>query len=57
LAVILVTAQLERDKASTFPEEWPWRSARRMLLDASEAVANLSQTELRRALVEIQTRA
>jgi signal transduction histidine kinase len=52
-----LTAQLEREKAGTPAEEWPWAPARRMLLDACEAVANLSQTELRRALVEIQTRA
>lgn len=52
-----LTAQLEREKAGTPAEEWPWVPARRMLLDACEAVANLSQTELRRALVEIQTRA
>ncbi|RJF96919.1 hypothetical protein D3870_21365 [Noviherbaspirillum cavernae] len=52
-----LTAQLERKKAGTPAEEWHWAPARRMLLDACETLANFSQTELRRALVEIQARA
>lgn len=52
-----LTAQLERKKAEIPVEEWHWAPARRMLLDACEILANFSQTELRRALVEIQTHA
>jgi len=52
-----LTAQLERQKADMPIEEWHWAAVRRLLLDACETLANLSQTELRRALVEIQTHA
>ncbi|RZI43708.1 hypothetical protein EGT07_08035 [Herbaspirillum sp. HC18] len=51
-----LTAQLERKKAGAPAEEWHWAPARRMLLEACETLANFSQTELRRALVEIQAR-
>lgn len=48
---------LQRKKSSTPAEEWLWAPHRRSLLDACESLATFAQTELRKALVDIQTEA
>lgn len=48
---------LQRKKASTPAEEWLWAPHRRSLLDACESMATFAQTELRKALLDIQTEA
>ena len=48
---------LQRKKSETPAEEWAWAPARRALLDSCESLANFAQSELRRALVEIQNQA
>lgn len=48
---------LQRKKSETPAEEWTWAPARRALLDSCESLANFAQSELRRALVDIQNQA
>jgi hypothetical protein len=52
-----MAAELDRKKNSTPLEEWEWAPVRRTLLDAGENMANFAQTELRRALVDIDEQA
>lgn len=48
---------LQRKKSETPAEEWIWAPSRRALLDSCESLANFAQSELRRALVDIQNQA
>jgi hypothetical protein len=50
-----LAAQLERRKGE--PEEWPWAEVRQQLLETGESMANFAQTELRRALTDIDVQA
>jgi hypothetical protein len=48
---------LQRKKSETPAEEWTWAPSRRALLDSCESLSNFAQSELRRALVDIQAQA
>jgi hypothetical protein len=52
-----LASELERKKSATPADEWEWAPARRALLDSCETIANYAQSELRRALVDIQEQA
>lgn len=52
-----LASELERKKAATPADEWEWAPARRALLDTCESIANFVQSELRRALGDINDQA